>query len=645
MAREPQQPSVPKPLRFNKSEREKIDIEIEKFLLKGIVEPVEDTDKYDNEFISNIFIRPKKDGRVRVILNLKHFNEDFMDKQHFKMETLKSAVESMRHNCFFGSVDLADAYYSIPISEIDRRYFRFFHKDKKFQFTALVMGLTSSPRIFTKILKPVFAHLRALGHISTAYIDDSCLVGLTYQECLRNIIDTVSLMDDLGLTVHTEKSVLKPCRQIVFLGFVLCSVTMTVRLTDKRCQNIISLCIQLKNDKRTTIRFFSKVIGKLVASEPGVEYAMLYIKPLEAIKERELRKHKGNFDSFMNVPAEAISTLDWWINNLASCFKSVSHGSPQLILYSDSSNLGWGAYNKTSNIRTGGDWSVQEQELHINVLELKACQLALLTFCKQEHNIHVQIFLDNSTSVSYINKLGGKKTELNDIARSIWFWCIDRNIHLTAAHVAGVLNTEADEMSRKKQNDDLEWSLDEKVFEKLAQKHPNLEIDLFASRLNHKVPCYVSRYPEPDAWAVDAFSFTWSLNGLYIFPPFSLIARILQKVEGDRTPEAILIAPIWITQIWWPCLVRMICGPCQQLPSPQSILTLPHKQGAKHPLKRMRLAAFPISGDSLRVTEFQRNLRKSSSDHGRRAHKNSTIHIWNNGIVSVEGKMIPLNPL
>ena len=38
--------------------------------------------------------------------------------------------------------------------------------------------------------------------------------------------------------------------------------------------------------------------------------------------------------------------------------------------------------------------------------------------------------------------------ELNDIARSIWFWCIDRHIHLSASHVAGMLNTEADEMSR-----------------------------------------------------------------------------------------------------------------------------------------------------------------------------------------------------
>ena len=264
-----------------------------------------------------------------------------MDKQHFKMKTLKTAIESKRQDCYFASVDLADAYYSIPVCKGDRKYFRFFHKGQKFQFTALVMGLTSSPRIFTKILKSVFAYLRALGHINTAYIDDSCLVGLTYKGCLRNIYDTVSLMDELGLTVHTDKSVLQPYTQIVFLGFVLCSKSVTVRLTEERCQNIITLCVQLKNEKRTTIRSFAKVIGKLVASEPGVEYAMLYIKPLKIIKEKELHIHKGNFDSFMNISPVVKSTLDWWIGNLSKCFKKVSHGNPRLILYSDSSNIGW----------------------------------------------------------------------------------------------------------------------------------------------------------------------------------------------------------------------------------------------------------------------------------------------------------------
>ena len=46
-------------------------------------------------------------------------------------------------------------------------------------------------------------------------------------------------MDSLGLTVQPEKSVLVPTQQIVFLGFLLCSVTMTVRLTPERSQEII----------------------------------------------------------------------------------------------------------------------------------------------------------------------------------------------------------------------------------------------------------------------------------------------------------------------------------------------------------------------------------------------------------------------
>ena len=54
--------------------------------------------------------------------------------------------------------------------------------------------------------------------------------------------------------------------------------------------------------------------------------------------------------------------------------------------------------------------------------------------------------------------MGEKKKELDDIAREIWFWCIGRNLHLATAHIAGRLNTEADEMSRKT-NEDLEWSL------------------------------------------------------------------------------------------------------------------------------------------------------------------------------------------
>ena len=67
------------------------------------------------------------------------------------------------------------------------------------------MGLGTSPMVFTKVLKPVFASLHAKGFISTTHIDDNFLQGSTFKEYQLNIISTVWLKDSLGLTVHLEK--------------------------------------------------------------------------------------------------------------------------------------------------------------------------------------------------------------------------------------------------------------------------------------------------------------------------------------------------------------------------------------------------------------------------------------------------------
>ena len=630
----------PKPLQFTYEEQVLINLEIDRFLKCKIIEPISETDP--DEFISNIFFRPKKDGKIRIILNLKTFNSNYLEKQHFKMETLQSAITAMRKNCFFGSVDLAEAFYSIPILKADRKFFRFWHQDQKFQFTALIMGLTHSPRVFTKILKPVFAQLRAMGHISSAYIDDSCLQGSSYEKCLQNIHDTIQLMDSLGLTVQLGKSVLQPTQQIVFLGFLLCSVTMSVRLPVERCRDIIDLCHEVLDQKRITIRKFAKLIGKLVAAEPGIEYAPLYYKPLEKIKEYQLKCHRGNFDSFMTIPAPIVPTIEWWIDNVSSSYKLISHGRPNMVLYSVASTKGWGAFNKTHDIRTGGEWSTEEQNYHINILELKACEFALKTFCKESNKAHIQVFMDNTTSCSYISKFGGRSEELDMIAREIWFWCLDRQIHLSVAHVPGVDNNEADEESRKI-NDDTEWSLSQNVFNAIRSIHPEMSIDLFASRTNHKIARYVSRRPDPDAYAIDAFTMTWTNEMFYMFPPFSLIGRILQKVQEEKS-RAVLIAPIWKTQSWWPSLLALICGECFQVQNAKQKLYLPHDMARKYPLKGLNLGVFSISGENSGNGAFKRKRGTSSYNRGEMEQNRNITHTSQNGSnFAVPRELIPLN--
>ena len=89
---------------------------------------IETTDHTPYEVISNIFIRPKKDGGHRLILNLKGLNQ-FVTYHHFKMETLQSIIRLVEKNCYMASLDLKDAYYTVGVSPSHRKYLRFMWKD------------------------------------------------------------------------------------------------------------------------------------------------------------------------------------------------------------------------------------------------------------------------------------------------------------------------------------------------------------------------------------------------------------------------------------------------------------------------------------------------------------------------------------
>lgn len=196
---------------------------IDKFLETGVIEK---TKHSEGEYISNIFVRPKKDGSYRLILNLKHLNQ-FVEYHHFKMENLKSAITLMSPNCYMATIDLKDASYSVSIDKDNRKYLRFTWNNQLFQFTCLPNGLSSAPRIFTKLMKPVYSTLRCKGFENVGYIDDTYLKGRTFHDCEVNITNTVKLFRDC-LTLNMAKSVLIPTQCITFLGFVLNSNEMTV---------------------------------------------------------------------------------------------------------------------------------------------------------------------------------------------------------------------------------------------------------------------------------------------------------------------------------------------------------------------------------------------------------------------------------
>ena len=67
------------------------------------------------------------------------------------------------------SVDLKDAFFTV------QTFFTFEWTQKFYKFVGMPNGYSDTMRIFTKILKSVFGHLRQEGHLSVIFVDDSYL--------------------------------------------------------------------------------------------------------------------------------------------------------------------------------------------------------------------------------------------------------------------------------------------------------------------------------------------------------------------------------------------------------------------------------------------------------------------------------------
>ena len=148
----------------------------------------------------------------------KQFNEE-EEYEHFTMENFHSATNLMRQNCYVASVDLRRTYYFVSTHPGFRKFLKLKWRGQLYAYTCFPNGLANCPLYFTKLLKPVYTHLKAQGFLSAAFIDDCYLQDQTYEECKQILEATVQVFQRLGFVIHRDKSVLEPTREIILLGF------------------------------------------------------------------------------------------------------------------------------------------------------------------------------------------------------------------------------------------------------------------------------------------------------------------------------------------------------------------------------------------------------------------------------------------
>ena len=119
-------------------------------------------------------------------------------------------------------------------------------------------------------------------------------------------------------------------------------------------------------------------------------------------------------------------------------------------------------------------------------------------FKDQCQNQTVLVATDNSTVVAYINKQ----------EEPYWQRCV--------LLVPSLPDNTGCLLSRSNQVQSTEWSLHPQVFKPIRQKWFPPHVDLFATRLNHKLPLYVSPVPDQHVSDIDALNISGRVSLLML---------------------------------------------------------------------------------------------------------------------------------
>ena len=165
-------------------------------------------------------------------------------------------------------------------------------------------------------------------------------------------------------------------------------------------------------------------------------------------------------------------------------------------------------------------------------------------------------------------------------------------------------------------------------------------MDLFGTRLNHQLPCYISWHPDQFARSTDAFQGKWTGFLGYAFPPSALVGECLQKVRREKG-SLLIVAPAWLSSAWYPLLLEYLVQSPVLIPMYSDILHDPF--GHCHPMVtqgQLQLTA-QVSGRATKQQEFRKGLPSLYCQSGAKEHHHPISQAGKSGVSGViEGKLV-----
>ena len=385
----------------------------------------------------------------------------------FSYNTIDNAIKDVHKYSYMATVDLQDAYRSVPIHPDDRKHFGLswdFGKGPSYVTdNFLCFGSKCSAFIFNRLTDAIARFMNKNGFACYNYLDDFIVVADSFDKCCQAQNFLIRTLRSLGFYISWRK-VTSPSQLCRFLGIDIDSVNLRLLLPNDKLFKLDKELAFWRNKNTATKVQMQRLCGVLNFCCKVIRGGRVYM--FHMIELLKMFNHKRRIE----LPVSFKEDLSWWSSFAASFNGSADFFDPvrnSMDIYTDACLEGLAAICNNDFFQAKvypcdddnllcfamSDYAYNvfvpiEHAANINVLELIAVLLAISRWSKNLANNRLVIYCDNLQVCYNLAKDKTKNALSNACLRSIFWLCVRNNMYISPVYIPSSMNFDADYLSR-----------------------------------------------------------------------------------------------------------------------------------------------------------------------------------------------------
>ena len=504
---------------------------------------------------SNIILVDKKDGSKRFVIDYRSLNKTTM-KDAYPLPNVDELIESCRGAKYFTQLDLAAAFWCIPIEEKDRPKTAFSTPRGRYQCKRMPYGLKNSSPTFQRKMDKLVDNVKKKMVLRTmpdeagvgAFIDNVFIFSETFEDHVSIILLVFNEMREMELSLRADKCEFA-FRKVEFLGYVLDGITISPSPS-----NILKVKQFPKPHNKKAIQRF---MGLVNFNRRFIRHFAEISRPLTTLLSDKVAFLWGDeqdkaFELLRNILSQVDSLFlpDW---NRPFHIQSDASGiavGGMLYQLSDEDETRTVSYHSKTLTGAESRWSATEREL-----------FAIIS-CKQKWKVYCNDKIIFHTDHEPLKNIRHQKDPRGKIMR--WLLLLE-GVDYEILYIPGKDNIVADALSRviiptdnKTEGRDVESEIDDYIFAEFLEEESNVLIK--AQQDDKWVKKTVGRIKNGKKISKGPYKNTAHLmmnemgllcKGKRIVIPPNLQEKIIQDYHCSSHPGAEITSGLIRTRFWW----------------------------------------------------------------------------------------------